>query len=110
MGSLVNQLMKDGVIVFSFLNYFNTDRISPDSGNVFVVIPAATADGWADRIRKRGDSEEFVETVRSHFDQWVSDWVDASNALGNRLTVIRAPITAKTYLYDAILNLENGGN
>lgn len=106
----MNQLMKDGVIVFSFMNYFNTDRISPDSGNVLVTFPIATADEWSDRIRRRGDSEDFVNTVRDHFYEWASDWVNASDALAKRLTVIRAPITAKTYLYDAILTLENGGN
>lgn len=98
MGNLVAQMMRDKVIVFSFLNYFNEDALDPSAGSVLVVVPKATKDEWADRIAKRGDSDEFVQTVRDEFDSWRSNWLARTGKLMKRMHVFVAACPADQYL------------
>jgi hypothetical protein len=103
-GDLVNQMMKDGIIVFSFLNYANLDRVSPSAGNVIVTIPPEQKEDWIKRIKQRGDSESFVKLMDDKYFEWRGDWIRDAETLGKRLNVEIVTLSSNEYLSDALVN------
>jgi hypothetical protein len=103
-GDLINQMMKDEIIVFSFLNYANLDRVDPSAGNVIVTIPPEDKENWIKRLRQRGDSESFVNLMNDKYFEWRDDWIRDAEQLGKRLNVTIVTLTSNEYLSDALVN------
>lgn len=107
-GSLVNQMMHDGIIVFSFLNYANLDRVDPSAGKVIIAIPPEDKEAWIKRLRQRGDSESFVQLMSDKYDEWRTDWITDAKNLSKRLDVETTVIESDGYLSDALISYLSG--
>jgi hypothetical protein len=102
-GSLVNQMMHDGIIVFSFLNYANLDRVDPTAGKVIIAIPPEDKVAWIKRLKQRGDSESFVQLMSDKYDEWRADWIAEADRLAKRLDVMTTVVGSDSYLSDALV-------
>lgn len=98
LGRLVKTYLEEGLIVFSFMGYFNFDVLPTDTEIIVAHPNPDLKQEWIDRIILRQEEGDFTKELDENWETWLPGWVNAEQKLKRFRRVVRVQIEPDQYL------------